>query len=189
MNPKKPKKPVIPLALPGNSLITRIAIVGGGLVVLIILAVIVSSVLTSGSKEKTASLLTIAQDQTELIRLSTAGATLTTSIPGQNLAQNVQATVTSDNAKLLSYLRANGTKLSPAQLGLKKSKTADATLLTAQQNNAYDTTFIGLMQADLATYKAALQKAYQADPGPKGKELLSVQYNSADLLVTASKQK
>jgi hypothetical protein len=190
MNPEKPKKKPIPLALPGggNSLLSRIAIAGGGLLILIILIVIVSSLISSGGKEKTVNLLTVAQDQTEIIRVATVAAPLTTSIPAQNLAQDILATVTSDNGTLLTYMKVNGQKTTEVQLALKHSTTTDTTLTGAQQNNTYDSAFQDIMQTDLTSYMSALQKAYKDSPGPKGKSLLSAQYDAADQLLKLSKQ-
>lgn len=189
LNPEKPqKKPTVPLAGAGNSMMQRIAIAGGGLVILIIVAVVGMSLLTSGSKEKTASLLSIAQYQTELVRVATDASTKATSISAQNLAQDIQASVLSDNNELLAYMKNNGQKVDPKQLTLKRSKSTDTTLTTAKENNTYDIAFKEIIQSDLGSYMTALKKAYDANPGPKGKTLLSEQYDSAELLLKISKQ-
>lgn len=186
MNPEKPAKK--PVALAGNSLTQRLLIAGGGLVILIILVIVVASLITSGGKEKTTNFLAIAQEQTELVRIASDASTHVTSIPAQNLAQNVQASVASQNGELLAYLKKTGQKVSPAQLTLKHSKTTDATLTAAQENNTYDTAFKTVIQADLDTYMASLKKAYKLNPGPNGNALLSKQYDAAALLKTQSKQ-
>jgi hypothetical protein len=185
MNPQKPKKP--PVLIGGNSTMQRILVVVGGLIVLVILAVVVSSLLTAGSKEKTAGLLTVAQDQTELIRIATDGTQHATTLPGQSLAQNVRASITSDNAALLDYMAKNGQKVTPIQLAAKQSKTTDATLASALENSTYDSAFKDIIQTELQSYSTALQKAYKANPGPKGQTLLSKQYDAAKLLLVASK--
>lgn len=187
LNPQKPVKPKVPLA--GSSTLQRVLIVVGVLTLLIILGVIVSSVLGAGSKEKTEGLLTVAEEQTELIRIATDGTLHTTSVTAQSLAQNVQASITSDNAALITYMKSNGQKVTPAQLALKHSKTTDVSLTAAQENNTYDTTFKDVIQTELTDYMVALQKVYKANPGPKGKALLSKQYDAATLLKTASEQK
>jgi hypothetical protein len=187
MNPAKPpKRPIIPVK--GGSLVRRIAVVGGGLVLLIIVGVVFAAILGSSGKEKTESLLTIAQDQTELIRVSTEASSHTTSLSAQNLAQGVQAAVTSDRGELLAYMNKNGQKPKPAQLAEKHSKTTDTTLQTALENNTYDIAFKDIVQSDLDAYMTALKKAYDANPGPNGKKLLSKQYDSAVLLLKVSKQ-
>ncbi len=184
MNPAPPPKK--PLALPGNSLMHRIAIVGGIVTTLIVLVVVVLSVLSGGSKEKNTDFLAIAQQQTELIRVATAGSTLVTALPAQNLAQNVQASVTSQNNELLAYLKSNGQKISVAQLAAKRSKTTDDALAAAKSNNTYDAAFTAEIQTELDAYMNSLQKAYKLNPGPKANTLLSSQYEAAKLLKTAS---
>lgn len=185
MNPQKPKKP--PLLIGGNLLLQRVLLVVGGLVTLAVLGVIISSVLTAGSKEKTAGLLAVAQNQTELIRIATDGTQHTTTLPGQGLAQNVLASITSDNAALLSYMSKNGVKASSKELALKHDKTTDHSLASAVENSTYDSVFKDIMRSELDAYGAALQKAARANPGPKGKTLLLKQYEAAKLLYDASK--
>lgn len=188
LNPQKPSKPKIPVLAAGNSVMQRVIFAVIGLFVLIILAVIALNVLTAGSKEKTQGFLTVAQDQTELIRVATNGTQHASSLTVQSLAQNVQASITSDNTALVTYMKHNGLKTTPTVLGLTQSKATDASLTAAQQNDTYDTTFKTIIQTELTHYMAALQKVYKANPGPKGKALLSKQYSAASLLKTASEQ-
>jgi len=120
--------------------------------------------------------------------VATDGSTKATTLPAQSLAQSIIASLTSQNQELVKYMKDNGTKVTPAQLRLKHSKTTDETLATAKQNNTYDSAFKSIIQTDLDTYLATLQRAYKADPGPVGKTLLAKQYDAAQLLKTASQQ-
>lgn len=185
MNPQKPSRKPAAL-IGGNSTLQRVAVIIGIVAVVIIAGAILSSVITAGSKEKTAGLLAVAQQQTELIHIATDGATHTTTLPAQSLAQNVLASVTSDSNSLLDYMAKNSQKVSPKLLTAKQSTTIDASLKTAQENNTYDNTFKDVIQTELNDYTLALQKAYKDGLGPKGKVLLAKQYNSAKLLLTAS---
>jgi len=185
MNPQKPSKKILPT---GNSLVQRIAIVGGGLVILLIVGIVFMSILSSDGSEKTENLLTVAQEQTELIRIATEGSKNATGLPAQNLAQTVQASITSDNSALLAYMNTQGQKVSKEQLAAKQDKTTDTTLTNAKASNTYDLAFKDIMQSDLTAYLAAVQKAYKDNPGPKGQELLSKQFDGAELLLTLSKQ-
>jgi hypothetical protein len=185
-NPQQPaKKTLLPR---GNSMLQRIAIFGGGFVLLVIIIAIFASVLGSGGKTKSEDLITVAQDQTELIRVATDGAQNTTTLPMQNLAQDVLASITSDKTTLLTYMKGNGQKVSAKQLTLKHTSSTDTTLSTAKENSTYDSAFKDIIQSDLNAYQAAIQKAYNANPGPKGKALLTKQFDSAGLLLKLSKQ-
>lgn len=183
INPQKPQRKV---AIAGNSTMQRVFIVVGGLAVLIILAVVISSVLSSGSKEKTQGLLTTAQDQAEIARIAGDASLHATTLPVQNLAQNVQASITSDNTALVQYMAKNGQKVSPQMLAAKRSKTVDASLASAQENNTYDSTFKDILQTELTQYLRALTTAYKTNPGVKGKALLNQQYDAAKLLLAQS---
>jgi hypothetical protein len=180
------KRSVLPGS--GSPILMRVLMVLGGLTLLVIAAVIFFSILGSGDKEKTTNLLTIAQEQTELVRIATDASLKATTLPAQSLAQNIQASVGSQKNELLKYMKDNGVRTSPVQLTLKHSKTTDTTLQTAKANNTYDTAFRQVIQTELDSYISSLQRAYKADPGPKGKQLLAAQYDGAVLLKKASTQ-
>lgn len=187
MNPAKPpKKPAVNLG--GQSTLQRVAIFGGGLVILIILVVIVAGLISSSGKAGTEDLVAVAQEQTELARVATDGTQNATSQATQNLAGNVSLSMTSANAQLLAYLKTTGQKVGTKTLTIKHTATTDTTLANAKTDSTYDTAFTTIIQADLASYTAELQKAFKANPGPKGKALLSSQYDAAQLLMTQSKQ-
>ncbi|MGH7241516.1 MAG: hypothetical protein ACREGB_04430 [Candidatus Saccharimonadales bacterium] len=185
MNPQKPSRKPVAL-VGGNPMLQRVAIVVGILAIVVIAGAVLSSVLSAGSKEKTAGLLAVAQQQTELIHVATDGANNTTTLPMQNLAQNVLAAVTSDNNALLDYMSKNKQKVTPQLLAATQSKTIDASLKSAQENNTYDSTFKDIVQTELNDYAIALQKAYKDGLGSKGKALLAKQFDSTKALLAAS---
>jgi hypothetical protein len=100
-----------------------------------------------------------------------------------NLAYNVNLTITSANKNLLAYLGQGGQKINPKSLTLKHSKSTDTTLASALSSGTYDSTFTGIIQKDLTAYSQALKTAYNSSPGPKGKQLLTTEYNGAQLLL------
>ena len=185
MNPQKPTKTAIPLA--GGSTLKRALVFGGGLVFLVIVAALVAPLLGGGSSN-TAPLVTVAQEQTELIRVALAGTTITTQETTRAFAYSVNLSITSDNKQLTTYMTTNKLKLDPKVLGFKRSATDDTQLLTAQSNDSYDATFRGVLQKDLTSYSQALKTAYSSVKGPKGRQMLSSQYDGAQLLIEQSKQ-
>lgn len=184
LNPQKPAKPIAPLV--PTSLPKRILLFAGVALVLIILFSVISSLLKSSPS--TAPLLAVLQEQTEIIRIATAGETAATTEPTKSLAYAVQLSVTSQNVQLNRYLSTNKIKMNQQLLAAKRSTTDDKQLMAAQQNGTYDQSLTGVIQKDLGDYQQALHAAYVAKPGPKGERLLSSQYDAAQLLLQQTKQ-
>ncbi len=188
LNPQRPAKPPVRLLPTGNSTLQRVAIAGGGLVVLIILFAIVASILGNSGKSGTTGITTVAQEQTELARIATDGVLNATSPTAQNLASTVQVTMTSAQAQTVAYLTSTGHKLSTKTLALKQSATTDTTLQNAKAASTYDAAFTTIIQSELTSYETSLRTAFVAKPGPKGQALLQSQFNAAKLLDTLSHQ-
>lgn len=185
MNPEKQAKvPVNPL---GGSLKQKLVVIGGGALVLILIVVVLSSLLKGGGIN-VAAFIPVEQEQVELVRVATAGATTSTDSSTQAFAQSVQLSVTSDNQKLTTYITGQHGKIDPKVLGLKHSTDTDTQLQNAQASNTYDSTLRSILQNDLASYSQALKAAYATNPGPNGNKLLNEEYNAAQLLIQQSKQ-
>ncbi len=165
----------------GGGTLGRLALVLGGLLVLIIIVVVVKGLLAP--KTSYAPFITIAQDQQELIHLSTnATQQQGLSTTSQNFAITAQLSLTSAESQLLTYLKNNGQKVSTKVLGQKVSASLDSQLTTAAGDSTYDATFQQIMQSQLTVYSQAMKQAYNG-AGPRGKALLNADYNGAQLLL------
>ena len=184
-NPQQPAKKTPVLAT--GSKTTRIAIFGGGLVALVIIGIIVSSIIGGGGSNLQ-PVITVTEEQTELIRVAAAGTQHAVNQKTQNLAYNVQLAMESARNQTLDYLATNHQKVGAKTLALKHSTVTDTALTNALTASTYDSTFTDILQTDLVTYSQQLKTAYNANPGPKGKTLLSKQYDAAQLLITQTKQ-
>jgi hypothetical protein len=184
VNAQKPPKRSF--KLPGSSsLPLRIAVVAGGLLILIIIFSIIKSALSGGGN--TQALITVGQDQQQIIHITdaiTQGDQQTTlSGTNQNFAVTANAALTSAQAQLLAYMKTNGHKVSTKTLSMRVSANLDEQLKTAIANTTYDSTFKSVMQGQLSDYEQALRTAYKQTSGPKGRKLLSDQFNGAQLLL------
>lgn len=187
MNPAKPpRKPL----LPTNSIASRLLVVVGGIFVLLIIFVVVSNLL-KGSNHVLPALTSVGQQQQELLQLT--GADLQTgssnqaptlSANGKNFAATVQLTVGSAQSQLTTYLLNNHYKLKKNLFSLTLSKTLDEQLSAAVSAGNFESTFDTVMQSQLKTYERVLQQAYGQVTGPKGRALLSSDYDQAQLLLT-----
>ncbi len=179
LNPVKPPKPSI---VASSSIVKRAAFFLGIVIILFIIGIILISAL-SGSSGKFTPITTVLQYQTELLRIATNGETNASQESTKEVAINLDLSMRSARSQLTTYLAQNGQKVSTTSLTLKRSTAADTQLTTALANSTYDTTFITIIQNDLISYEKALQTAYNANPGPKGRTILSNQFDGASLLL------
>jgi hypothetical protein len=183
-NPVKAPKQSPLAALPGSSsIIVRIGLIAGGLIVLVIIFAVLRGLL-SNTPDLT-SFVTVAQEQQELIHLVTnAGQQDGLTASNQNLAATMQASLTSSQGATITYLTTNHKKVSEKQLGLKVSAATDTQLTDAAAAGTYNQTFHDVMQTKLNAYGSTLSTAYKQNPGPKGQALLKDNYQQAQLFQT-----
>lgn len=186
LNPPKAPK-TSPLAkLPGgsNPFVMRIALLVGGAIVLMIIAAIVSSLLTKGSTANATALIDIAQTQAELIRVSDQGVNNATQQSVKNLAITAKLSARTQQTQLINYLATQGTTVNAKQLTLKRNAQTDQKFTTAQQTGTFDTVFAQEMQTELQTYASSLKQLFNTATGENERSLLSTDYTQAQLLIS-----
>ena len=176
-----PKKSLIPIPT-GGSMLQRAAVVGGGLVILLIIIIIFASLLSGGSNN-TAPLVSIAQQQNELIRVATVGTLQTSDQAAKNFAVASELSLTTDQQQLLTYLKGQGHKVSSKQLIATKSTKTDGELSAAEAASTFDSTFEQIMQTGLTTYTQSLKTTFASTTGPNARKLLNSDYSAAVLLL------
>lgn len=170
--------------LSGKSLMTRIAVIGGGLVVLLVVISVLRG-LVSGSFNLQ-PFLVVLQDQQELIHITSDASQPQSGQPAlpanyQNFLATTKLTVTSAQEQLLIYLAKNNQKVNTAELRYNTS--IDSQLTTAESNDTYTLTFQQIMNSQLDTYKTNLVQAYDKTSGKKGRAQLRSDYNQLKLLI------
>ena len=186
VNPQKPQRPSL-INLNGGgmgSLKLRIAVVGVGIVLLIIIISVIGSLFSGGGN--TVNMTSVAQDQSELIRVTTEATQDQSNDIQQNttlyFAQNCELSVSSEQQRLLAFLTSHGVKLSSQQLALKQNSRTDSALSAAAASSTYDTTFLNVMQGDMNTYISDIKVAYAASSNPQEKQVLQTDYHDVELL-------
>lgn len=169
-------------SLGGGSLKNRILLVAGGGIVLIIILIILSSFL-GGSDNSTQLLTSLAQEQTEIIRVATIGTTKSIDSKARNLAQTTVSSISSSQQQTLDILLKRNVKLGIKQLALKMDSKTDKQLESASLNNSFDATFILVMQTQLKTYQANVKKAFDSTSSKSQKKLLTDSYNGVNILL------
>lgn len=166
----------------------RIMIVGAGLIGLIIVVIIFAAIFGGGSKGSTDYLLSMAQKQTELIRVSEIGTAKGKTAQSKQLAASVSATMQSQLNTTQSLLTKAGVKVNPKQLATGKNSATDTTLTQAEQSGRFDEVFIQTIKAGLADYQATIKNAYDVSKLPATKESLSAAYTSTGLILAPAVQ-
>lgn len=180
--PAAPRKSPLSMLSSTSSIIGRAGLIGGGLLILFIIILILKGLFGGGGID-TAPLLSVAQDQQEMLKLSQDASTREDiSASSQEFIATTQLAMASSQSQLIKYIIKNHKKVSVKQLYLKASPQTTQQLDAAATNGTYDQTFQQIMQDRLATYEKDLQAAYQQDKGKKGRALLQDTYNQAKLL-------
>lgn len=167
-----------------------LVVVVGGLLVIGLLWLILSLVFSSGGNKLT-PLVSVAQEQTEMLRvidLSSQNENLS-SADANNFAETTKLTISSDQSDLLSLLDKNGIKLKDKELAVKQNNKTDTALDAANANGTYDSTFISIMEDELKAYQSSIKQIYNSSDSQVIRDLLSTQYDNADLLLEQAEQR
>jgi predicted outer membrane protein len=165
-------------------------VVAVGALLLIGLVWIILGLAFGGGNNKVAPLVGIAQQQAELIRISST-ATQDDSLSGQdakNFAQTTQLSLSTDQQATVAFLAKNGKKIDKKQLVLMKSSQTDTALTAAKASGNYDTTYVSIMQTQLKAYQASLKQAYSGATNKTEQQLLNNAFNNSTLLLELSSQ-
>ncbi|HSX45387.1 MAG TPA: hypothetical protein VLG27_00090 [Candidatus Saccharimonadia bacterium] len=180
MNPAPPPKK--PLFGGADSTLKRVGLFGGGFLVLIILIAVGKNVIVG--KPKLDSLVTVAQDQQELIHLATeASQQQNLSADNKNMIATVNLSITSVQSDLMAYFSDSNFKVNAKTLNLGISSSLDTQLTNAATAGTYNQSLQDAMKQELNNYIGDMQQAYTQLKGPKVRSLLSSDYNQAKLLL------
>ena len=179
----------LPFTLKGiggsQALPMRLAVMGAGLLLVLILIVAIKGIVVGGFKLE--PFVAVLQDQQELIHLtnsSTQSQASQANLPlnDQNFLATTQLTVSSAQTQLLAYLTHSKQKVTTKELNGKVSAAVQTQLTTAQSNGDYVTVFQSILSNLMNIYQADLRSAYSATTGKNGRAELRYDYNQAQLL-------
>lgn len=170
----------------GNSTMQRGLIFGGGFVGLIVVGLILLS-LFSGGGGHSAELLSLAQEQTEIVRIANLAENERTirDSTTSNLASSTSLTVSTSLNQTLGLIK--GKKPNDKELSLKKSAKTDTLLTTAAANNQYDEVYVGTLKTKLKSYQSDVKKLYTGNNSKNEKAVLESAYNGTVILLGENK--
>lgn len=166
---------------------TRIFVVVGGFIALLLVAWIVIALLSGGTSSPD-RLVSVAQQQIELTRVAKSAADNLQSPSIKNLASNIKLSMMSDDQALLAYITATGSKPDDKVLALGKNAATDQLLASAVTSGTYDQTYLSIAKNQLNTYALELKQAFNTASSTKERTLLSNAYSHAQLLIDQSNQ-
>lgn len=180
-----PKKGILPT---GGTKQSRILLVIGGFLGLIIIGMIIFAVINGLSSSQKEDWLTLAQKQTELIRITDIATAKAQLRDTKNLAATTKASLISSQKTVNSLAKKNGATISSKTLALGKDINTDKQLTSAEQTNQFDATFQVLLKKELGEYQVLVKKLYDSTGSKSTKASLNGIYNNANLLVQQSNQ-
>jgi hypothetical protein len=147
---------------------------------MMVLAVLLSALGGGSSKTDFSSL---AQAQTELMRVSDQGAKSAVQQKTKNLSVTIQYSLSTQRQQTLNYLSNNGTTLGEKDLTLKRNATTDQQLASAKTTSTFDQVFAEIMQDELTAYANSLKQLHGLTANQFEKELLSTYHEQTQLLI------
>ena len=171
-----------------SSMRSRILIVVGGFILLLIVLLLFMAILKRPTGVNGVALLPIAQEQTELARVAQAAVPQSQQPSTQDFAQTASLSLTTDQQAFVAYMGQHGFTASQTKLAATRSTATDSTLTQAETTGSYDSTFLGIAQAQLATYTQTIKRQYDSTTSTSERQLLQSAYAHAQLLTAMSKQ-
>jgi hypothetical protein len=139
-------------------------------------------------KTDTTSLVHLAEQQQELIRVATEAEPNIQDPDTANLAITTQLSLMTDQTTLTKLIGQLGQKIPKNALASLKNSTTDTDLTNAKANGSYDTTYQSLTEAQLAAYQTSLKQVYLSASSSVEKTDLGQLYSHAGLLITMGQE-
>ncbi len=161
-----------------------LAIVGIISAVLLIVGLVAAQFLSGGGS--TESLVSIAQQQQEIIRVAENTQRTSQDESTKGFAYTVALSIGSSQQQLQTYITKKGTKLDSKILALKRNADTDKLLDNAKATSTYDTTAQKVLDGLLKDYVDALKEVYQKTNSNELKEILRSNFKAAKTLLIQS---
>jgi hypothetical protein len=125
----------------------------------------------------------IAQNQQQLIVLSDNALKVNSlSVDNRNFAITTLVSIRSDQSRILRYLGKQKIKLKPAVLNKYIDTNANKQLIASIPNDGYNQLFYQVTKEKMQNYQNSLIGIYKITKNKSAKEVLSKDYDSAELL-------
>jgi len=154
--------------------------------VVMILILIIGSVVSNSGKSTTQTLIELAEEQTELVRVANVGTKKSRGAEAKSLATTTMLAVQTSQQDTVALLKKQGHKLNAKQLASKRSAKTDEALNTGDLNNTFDDAFMQVIQASLKTYQTDVKLAYDASTNKTEKAILAGSFNGINIILAGT---
>ncbi len=160
----------------------KIAILAGGILVLLIMFNIVRGAISGPSVGE--KFLSVAQDQQQIIVIATtASKQQGLSTVNANSSVTTQLGVATDQSATIEYMGKNGKEVKAKDLSLLLNSKVIAQLEASAAAGTYNETYKTVMSQELEAYMNHMSVLYKQTEGKNGRALLDSNYKSAKLLL------
>lgn len=161
-----------------NKLMVILLVVVAGAITLMILVTILLNAFAPKKIGKN-ELMSLAQTQTELIRVADQGSRDARQQVTKNLATTVQYTMITQQKRTTQPLG----KVSKKELSLKQKASTDQQLASAKQTSTFDDTITRIIENELNSYANELKTLFNQAATDKDRDLMSDFYKQTQLLI------
>jgi hypothetical protein len=162
----------------------RLLMVVAGVGLLIVVFGLIFSFIFGSDSGNTDKLVSLAAEQTEIIRIAEIGEKQASTTDVKNFAGTVSISFTSAQEQLVNYLEKQGHKVQSKELSASKNTQTDTALTAAAQANRFDEVFSTTLQDAVTAYQTKLRQLYQDASSNKQKQTLQAIYNQTATLTT-----
>ena len=167
-----------------GSLLVRLSLIVGALVVVVIIAVVVASSLAP--KGSVPGMLSMVSRQQEILRIAADANKKAVGQDTRNFVANVQAAITTDRLQITGFASGHGGNITPQVLAADRSTTTDTLLLNAASTNTYDTAAARNLAEQLQDYQTLALNTYKQAKNKQSKQILQTAYGNATRLLKQS---
>jgi len=185
MNPEKPSRNPLNFG-GGNSMLSRLLIVGAGAVLLIIIFAVGISMLSSSSNAQNEKLLAVAQTQKEILRISQTTDGKISNGELNDIVANASISIQSSLGDFTSALAERGKKVKDKDLAGGQNPKNDEVLTQAEQNSQFDKAYKELLLKQLNDYQIQLEAAH-GSANDDEKLIIANAYEQSKLLIAQLK--
>jgi hypothetical protein len=174
----QPKKSLLPGA-------PKVLVYGAGAVIVILIFILFFGLLFGKKNTGSADMMEAIGRSQEISRVTEAQSQKLKDPTTLSVASTTQASMTSEQSEMSSWLAKRKIKAEPKKLAIYKNSATDDQMQQAAQNNNLDSAYRSYLQKALADYAATLSKAYRATSSPTAKTILKESFDSTQTLLSA----
>jgi len=165
---------------------SRIFVVAGGLLVIIVIAFILNIIISGSKSANNKNIINIIEDQAIMMQISSQGITNSKNQTILNLSATTKLSMASAQSQLIKLAVAEGVPITPSEQAYSSSS-VKTSLGSAILNGTFDAAYISNYQSKINLYQNNISIAYNGETKAAMKALLSTLYKQNKILTDYSK--